>query len=299
MSLSSREVIMKQILYTVLGLAVSALFGAARADVVVSPSIAGPAAAGTGANASFFMINDNWRGSTVAWNESTRQYGTNLSAPGFAPIGSFSWGTGLWGRADWNTINQPGTTAPIVASVNTLATSIMFGDTCYGQNPTFGAATLPLSGSATPSACPGAAAPVPFNANNWTSRFTGFIRVTDPGAYNFSVGSDDGFFFDLYGGGGTKLSIGRDFLNARTRDSFNENLVLSQGLYQFELGSWDRLEAGFVDLRWKLPGATDYTLIPAQNLVASASSVDLPGTVALGAAAGFFGWAARRRRNRV
>jgi hypothetical protein len=289
---------MKRALTVVLGVAVSALCGAAHADVVVSPSIAGPADPGTGALASFFMINDNWRGSTVAWNETTRSYGTDVSAPGFAPIGSFGWGTGLWGRADWNTINQAGTTAPIVASVNTLAPSIVFGDTCYGQNPTLGVgAGLPFAGSATPSACPGAAGPVAFNANNWTSRFTGFIRVTDPGAYNFSVGSDDGFFFDLYGAGGTKLSMGRDFLNARTRDSFSQNLVLSQGLYQFELGAWDRLEAGFVDLRWKLPGATDYTLIPAQNLVASASSsVDLPGTLALGAAAGFFGWAARRRR---
>jgi hypothetical protein len=92
--------------------------------------------------------------------------------------------------------------------------------------------------------------------------------------------------------------MGRDFLNARNRDSFAQNLVLSEGLYQFELGAWDRLEAGFVDLRWKLPGASDFTLIPAQNLLSSAGggSVSLPGTLALGAAAGLFGWAARRRR---
>ena len=290
---------MKRTVSTLLGIAVSVLCSAARADVVVSPFIAGPSDAGTGVNASFLMIDSNWRGSTVAWNESTRQYGTDLSASGFAPIGSFGWGTGLWGRADWNTINQTGSTAPIISTVNTFAPSIMFGDTCYNQNPTFGFAPVPINGMAAPTACPGAAAAVPFNANNWTSRFNGFIRVTTPGAYNFSVGSDDGFFFDLYGGGGTKLSMGRDFLNSRTRQDFSQSLVLSEGLYQFELGAWDRLEAGFVDLRWKLPGATDYTLIPAQNLVSSASSaVDLPGTLALGAAAGFFGWAARRRRPR-
>jgi hypothetical protein len=291
---------MKRSVSAFLGIAVSVLCSTARADVVVSPFIAGPSGAGTGVNASFLMIDSDWRGSTVAWNESTRQYGTDLSASGFAPIGSFGWGTGLWGRADWTTINQAGSSAPIISTVNTFAPSIMFGDTCYNQNPTFGFAPVPINGMAAPTACPGAAAPVAFNANNWTSRFNGFIRVTTPGAYNFSVGSDDGFFFDLYGGGGTKLSIARDFLNSRTRQDFSQNLVLSEGLYQFELGAWDRLEAGFVDLRWKLPGATDYTLIPAQNLVASAGgAVDLPGTLALGAAAGFFGWAARRRRPRT
>jgi hypothetical protein len=292
---------MKRSVSTILGITVAVLCSAARADVVFSPFIAGPADPGTGASASFLMIDDNWRGSTVAWNETTKKYGTDLTAPGFAPIGSFGWGTGLWGRADWNTINATGTAAPVVASVAALAPSILFGDTCYGQNPTYGPASLPFSGGSGVSACPGAAAPVAFNANNWTARFDGYIRVTTPGTYNFSVGSDDGFFFDLYGAGGKKLSMERDFLNPRDRKAFDENLTLSEGLYKFQLGAWDRIEAGFVELRWKVPGAADYALIPAQNLVTVPSStpVDLPGTLALGAAAGFFGWAARRRRTRA
>jgi hypothetical protein len=290
---------MKHTLSTLVGVSLSVLSGLASADVVFSPFQAGPSAAGTGANASFFAVDPAWQGSTVAWNETTMQYGTDPGAAGFAPIGSFGWGTGIWGRADWNAVTAPSSTVPITSSFSMVLPSIAFADTCYLQNPTLGAGSLPpLAFPSGTSACPGAAGPVVGNHDNWASRFTGFIRVTDPGTYNFSVGSDDGFFFDLYGAGGSKLSMGRDFLNARNRDSFAQNLVLSEGLYQFELGAWDRLEAGFVDLRWKLPGASDFTLIPAQNLLSSAGggSVSLPGTLALGAAAGLFGWAARRRR---
>ena len=291
---------MKRSLSILVGVSLSMLSGLASADVVFSPFQAGPSAAGMGANASFFAIDSAWRGSTVAWNESAGQYGTDLSAPGFAPIGSFPWGTGIWGRADWNAITAPSSTVPITSSFSMVTPLVAFADTCYLQNPTLGFGSLPpLALPSGTSACPGAAGPVAANIDNWASRFTGFIRVTDPGAYNFSVGFDDGFFFDLYGSGGSKLSIGKDFLNERSRQSFGQNLVLSEGLYQFELGAWDREEAGFVDLRWKLPGASDFTLIPAQNLLSSAGgggTVSLPGTLALGAAAGLFGWAARRRR---
>ena len=274
-----------------IGIAMTALSGVASADITVNPTYAGPADAGTGVNASFIAIDGNWKGSTVLWNESTRQYGNDPSAAGFAPIGSYAWGTGLWGRADWQSINAPGSTIPVLSSSSLLAPVINYANNCYNQ--TFAPSTpgtQPLAG-ATADCPPGAS--VANNLNNWTSRFTGFIRITTPGAYNFSVLSDDGFFFDLYGSGGAKQSIQRDFLNARNVDTFSQSLVLSEGLYQFELGAWDRLEAGAVDLRWKLPGAADFTLIPTQNLVAS---VSMPGTLALGAIAGVFGWAARRRR---
>jgi hypothetical protein len=284
---------MKRLALSAIGLAMTALAGVTHADITVNPTFAGPADAGTGANATFIAIDGNWNGSTVLWNETTRQYGNDPSAAGFAPIGSYAWGTGLWGRADWQTINAPGSTVPVLTSASMLAPVINYGNNCFNQSFAPGIPMAqPFPVSAAPSACPPGAA-VADNLNNWTSRFTGFIRITTPGAYNFSVLSDDGFFFDLYGAGGAKQSIQRDFLNARNVDSFSQNLVLSQGLYQFELGAWDRLEAGAVDLRWRLPGATDFTLIPAQNLVAS---VSMPGTMALGAIAGLFGWAARRRR---
>ena len=55
-----------------IGVAMSAASGLASADVNLSPTFAGPAAAGTGANATFIAIDGNWQGSTVLWNESTR-----------------------------------------------------------------------------------------------------------------------------------------------------------------------------------------------------------------------------------
>lgn len=120
----------------------------------------------------------------------------------------------------------------------------------------------------------GAAALVPFfydaladaDEHNWTAHFGGFVRVAEAGAYNFSVLFDDGFFFRLLGAGGTAVGIGQDFLNPRDRRGFDHDLLLSPGLYGFELGMWNRAEAGVVDLRWMLPGSTSWTLVPGEHL---------------------------------
>ncbi len=119
-------------------------------------------------------------------------------------------------------------------------------------------------------------APVGPNAgqNNWTSRFAGYIRIAEAGTYNFSVLHDDGFFFRL-GGADSTLAIENDFLNPRERVGFDSNLQLDVGLYSFELGAYDRLEAGVVELSWSRDGG-DWTVVPTENLLMTSDVTPVP-----------------------
>lgn len=252
-------------------LAVAATAAAAPASagaaVWLAPQHAGHFATGSGASAAFAQIDATWRGSTVLWDEASRTYGTGVA------IGTLDWGTGLWGRADFHAVQQMGhengCAGILVSCWAGRAPTINFGNAAYNEayDATWGKAQ-PLPGSIGP--------------ENWTSHFTGFIRIADAGAYNFSVLHDDGFFFRLIGAGGRALEIGRDFLNPRDRVGFDDALVLSPGLYGFELGMWNRLEAGVVDLRWMLPGSDAWALVPTEHLL-PAGAVPEPATVALAA----------------
>ena len=240
---------------------------AAAAPVALAPYRAGTFGPGSGANASFLQIDSAWRGSTVLWDEATASFGSGV------PIGSLSWGDGLWGRADWDAAQAAaagGSGPPIIGAWSGQAATINYSNALYNRlyaglwGP---AQLLPLFDAATPDSA----------QENWTARFWGYIRVTAPGSYNFSVLNDDGFFFRLIGAGGQALQIERDYVNPRDRNGFADDLLLREGLYGFELGMWNRLEVGVVDLRWS-SGDSDWTLVPVENL---ATSIPSPGTLAL------------------
>ena len=250
----------------------AAAAGAHSTPTALAPLYAGSFAPGTGSDARFVQIDPNWHGSSVLWTEPV-----NVNTPGYygsgVAIGTFGWGTGLWGRADWDLIQATaagsgGPGAPTIVNQWTgQVSSINYANPCYNNaySGTWGpAAALPFDAGA----C-GA------NPGNWTSHFSGFVRVTEASLYNFSVLYDDGFFFRLIGEGGQTLEIGKDFLNSRDRLGFAGDLDLSVGLYGFELGSWNRLEAGVVDLRWSRDEGTTWTPVPTTNLVPG-SAVDEP-----------------------
>mgnify|MGYP002623597098 CR=1 FL=1 len=238
------------------------------APTVLAPQFAGVFGPGTGAAADFRQVPGDWRGSTVLWDESSASYGTG------APIGSFSWGTGLWGRADWQTWQDPARSGDLVGAWTGPVSDINFGNAVYNRlwSAEWGPTTLvPLFGAGTPEGA----------QENWIARFTGYVRVSDPGWYDLSVLNDDGFFFSLLGAGGASVEIGRDFLNPRERNGFDEGLWLSTGLYGFELGMWNRLEAGVVDLRWRRSGGdTPWELVPTTARLPP-SAVPVPATLAL------------------
>ena len=162
-------------------LALAGSFFSMQAGAIpLAPAMAGQFLAGTGVDAQFLKVPDSWQQSTVLWNETTSQFGSGV------PVSTFAWGTGLWGLADWQTTQV--TPGMHEASWSGRVAEISFGDEVY--NNLYGATwgTVALAPLFTQAGAPA-------SQDNWTSRFGGYIRITEAGSYNFSVLHDDGFFF--------------------------------------------------------------------------------------------------------
>ncbi len=198
---------------------------------------------------------------------------SNGSVSNFVQIGTLGWGTGIWGLKDWAAM-QSGTVPGSRVDFGGTVATINHGNSSFDSHWSNGWGEAdPLPGT-TPE-------------DNWTAYYSGYLRITEAGEYNFGVLYDDGFFFTIYGAEGQSETISSDFiLGARERVGFDTDLLLSEGLYRFELGAYNRLEAGVVQLAWKTPGAEDLTLIPEDHLV----HVPLPGTLGLLALGGLIGW---------
>jgi hypothetical protein len=257
-----------------------ALGASAAHAVPLAPALAGQYGAGSGVDATFLKVADDWQLSSVLWNEALGQHGSGV------PVSSYAWGTGLWGIADWQTANAAGSDM-VQDSWSGRVSAIRFGDDRYNTDyaATWGAVNL------APLFTPGV------GQNNWTSSFAGYIRITEAGEYNFSVLHDDGFFFNLHGAGNQTLSLQNDYLNPRDSLGYSSNLLLGVGLYSFELGAYDRLEAGVVELSWRR-GNDPWTTVPTANLVAHGeiTPVPEPASWALLLAGGAALLARRRRR---
>jgi hypothetical protein len=246
------------------------------APIALAPLLPGAYAAGDGVDARFLKVADGWHGSSVRWDPAVGQYGTGQ------PIGSFGWGSGLWGLADWRTAQDGPAAGMIEAAWSGRVAAIAFADQDYNDRyaATWGAVGL------VPLFADGAVA----SQDNWTARFAGYLRIAEAGAYNFSVLHDDGFFFAIEGAAGQALTLVRDHLNPRDRLGFETDLLLDAGLYRFELGAFDRLETGVVQLDWSRDGAP-WSPVPTEALVASAPgkaaperAVPEPASLALAAA---------------
>ncbi len=211
---------------------------APAAALPLAPQHAGIYLNGDGANSRWVQVADDWRG--------------NL-------YGEHSWGTGIWGLADHTQVMDLASGDPGV--VNTLAMrvdQINFADQHFID--AWGATWIspkiaPIFGAS--------------GQDNWASSFWGYIAITSPGAYNFGVLYDDGFRFSLFGANGSSQSMQVDGLNPRDRLGFSEDLLLSPGLYAYQLDAYDRLEAGTVQLAWSTPDNKDWAVVPQSHLFAN------------------------------
>ena len=268
-------------------LPVAGLFAALAQSAIAAPlqpTFAGAWAPGTGAQAEFRAIAADWNDSSVWWNEDTRSH-SSTPAPGYAPIGSFEWGTGVWGLNDWQRV-QSGE-VPSIAQWSGNVARIDQANGMYRE--VYGASAWgPVS-----------ALPEGFAAEeNWTAHYTGYLRITEEADdYNFGVLYDDGFFLRICGAGEDCVEISSDFLSPRDRLGFDENLWLTEGLYSFELGAYNRLEAGVVQLVW-WRGDDAPEVVPTEHLVIDPTRIPLPGSLALIALGGIGIGASRRRSQR-
>lgn len=227
--------------------------GVASSAAVLSPQFAGKFGVGNGANSSWRQIVPDWRGAT---------------------FGSEVWGTGIWGLQDANAVaGLSASDSSIVKTFSGRVAKVGFGNELYDSQwaATWGAQPLaPLF------------APGDSYQENWIARFSGFIYIPTAGDYNLSVLSDDGFRLDIFGASSMTLAAELDGLNPRTRTAFDEPLQLSEGLYGFQLLSYNRLEVGVVDLSWFRPDGKDWETIPTPNLFTDPTRVSAPSTLLLG-----------------
>jgi hypothetical protein len=256
-------------------LAVAAASTAGQAAVILDPTLPGQYADGTGANATFLRIDSEWRESSVYWNESAKKFKNfpdskdAKGSGGYQPIGSFEWGTGIWGLADWEAINNG--EVDVTGQWNGRVKAIDHSDVEYAK-----------AGYAAKWGAIGALPTGFFEATaqeNWTAHYTGYLRITNPGSYNFGVLYDDGFFLRIFGAGNSSVQISSDFLSPRERLGFDEDLALTTGLYRFELGAYDRLEVGAVNLAWMQNG--QWVTVPTEHLVTDPTPIPAPGTASL------------------
>jgi hypothetical protein len=204
----------------------------------LTPQYAGLHENGDGANSHWVQVSDDWRGNIY---------------------GDEPWGDGIWGLSDHaQVMGLAGDNPFVVQMLTARVDQINFADQNF----------IDAWGSSwsTPLIAPIFNNAEEENQDNWASSFWGYISITTPGAYNFSVLFDDGFRFNLFGSGGNSLSILKDGLNPRDRLGFSEDLQLSTGLYGFQLDAYERLEAGAVQLAWYTPGANDWALVPQSHL---------------------------------
>jgi len=217
------------------------LTSAGAQATLLTPLVAGRYLNGDGANSQWVQVTSSWRGST---------YGTA------------HWGTGIWSLADARDVlalpahGSSAARTDVVQTYSGRVDQINFADVAFldSWGSTWGGQAL-----------------VPFFSNdatqyqdNYAARFTGYVSILEPGVYNFGVLADDGFQFSLFGGNAS-LTLDQNGLNPRDRYGFGQDLTLGAGLYGFDLLSYERLEAGVVNLAWIQPGS-DWVTVPQSHL---------------------------------
>jgi len=106
----------------------------------------------------------------------------------------------------------------------------------------------------------GAAAPGPIgiNADSFSTRWTGYVRVTQSGSYRFQTVSDDGVRLSI---NGTQV-INRWNDHSSATDTTADILLVAGQAYTLVLEYYEGGGDAVIRLQWRLPGAGSYVAIP-------------------------------------
>ena len=108
------------------------------------------------------------------------------------------------------------------------------------------------------------AAPGPsgINADNFSTRWTGYVRVTQSGSYRFQTVSDDGV--RLYVNGNLVIDRWND--HSATTDTTADIPLVAGNAYTIVLEYYENVGDAVMRLHWRLPGSSTYVAIPGGPL---------------------------------
>jgi MSHA biogenesis protein MshQ len=108
------------------------------------------------------------------------------------------------------------------------------------------------------------AAPGPsgISADNFSTRWTGYVRVTQSGSYRFQTVSDDGV--RLYVNGNLVIDRWND--HSATTDTTVDIPLVAGNAYTLVLEYYEAGGDAVIRLNWRLPGASTYVAIPGGPL---------------------------------
>jgi MSHA biogenesis protein MshQ len=183
----------------------------------------------------------------------------NLTAPGYSTVNVTN-GSSIYGTCSPNSTpaNACGSTPPPPINCPAGISSGITGN--YYNNRTL---TEPSTASRNDAPIDfnwGGTAPGPsgINADNFSTRWTGYVRVTQSGAYRFQTVSDDGV--RLYVNGNLVINNWSDH-SAATDTSADVVLAAGQ-TYTIVLEYYENAGDAVMRLLWRLPGASSYVAIP-------------------------------------
>ena len=216
-------------------------------------SIQGGSVIGSGSSS----VNVSSNSGAISVNNSV-VYG-NLAAPNYSTVNVTN-GSSIYGTCSPNSTpaNACGATPPPPLNCPAGVSSGITGN--YYNNR-----TLTEPSTATRSDAPidfnwgvGAPGPSGVTADNFSTRWTGYVRTTQTGNYRFQTVSDDGV--RLYVNGNLVINRWND--HAATTDTTTDILLVAGNTYSIVLEYYEAGGDAVMRLRWRLPGAASYVAIP-------------------------------------